>query len=51
MTGTLVRAVLGEVGRETLLRFVENFLLACNSTSVRWQVRSAVQTGAAGQEG
>lgn len=44
MTTTLVRAVLKDVGRGTLVRFVENFLLDCNSTSVRWQAHSLVVT-------
>lgn len=44
MTTTLVKAVLKDIGRGTMVRFVENFLLDCNSTSVRWQAHSLVVT-------
>ena len=41
---SLVRALLRDVSRETLSRFIEKFLLECNSTSVRWQAHSLIVT-------
>ena len=34
----LVRQVTARLGKEMLSRFVERFLLECNSTAARWQV-------------
>jgi E3 ubiquitin-protein ligase UBR4 len=44
MSVSLVRALLKDVTSDTLSRFVEKFLLDCNSTSVRWQAHSLVVT-------
>ncbi len=41
---TLVRQVNQLVSTELLFRFVEKFLLECNSTSVRWQAHSLIVT-------
>eukprot|EP00095_Tigriopus_kingsejongensis_P009320 maker-scaffold486_size158769-snap-gene-0.26 protein:Tk09320 transcript:maker-scaffold486_size158769-snap-gene-0.26-mRNA-1 annotation:"e3 ubiquitin-protein ligase ubr4" len=44
MADTLVFAVNKTLERDLLFKFVEKFLLECNSTSVRWQAHSLIVT-------
>ncbi len=44
LNAVLVRKIHDGVNRDMLSRFVEKFLLECNSTAVRWQAHSLVVT-------
>ncbi len=44
LTASLVAKVHQGVSQEVMSRFVEKFLLECNSTAVRWQAHSLVVT-------